>query len=236
MPNATVGHSVGLDIASTLEAAGIIGLWTYDLARGLVCTDRAMAITYGVDPERAARGVPPEDFRKAIHPEDRAAAQRALEAAIRDCTEYLTRYRVIDDEGAATWIEARGRPVVHGGKAVRMTGANFIVIGSPVGRTARRFGAQIRLAVADSARDDRIADLASLSLISGRQIHAARTLLGWPVVQLAETAGIPPSAIIRLERNRGFTPAARDILRQLKAALERAGVTFTRHDGARLNP
>lgn len=236
MPSATAGHGVGVDIASTLKAAGIIGLWTYDLARGLVFTDKAMAITYGVDPDLAANGLPPDAFQKAFHPDDLPGASYALKMAVANCTEYSMRYRLIHPDGSVSMIEARGRPFVSEGKTIRMTGANFDVTGSLAGHRPGPLGEQTRLALDFLARRGWLSRPDSLGLISGHQLRAARELLGWSIARLADAAGVPSSAILRLERNNGITPAAGDAVRQLKANLEMAGISFTTDDGVALKP
>lgn len=69
-------------------------------------------------------------------------------------------------------------------------------------------------------------------MITIEQIRAARGLLGWSQVQLAEAAGLSVPTIKRLERQDGAGPAVSDDVRaSVMQALEKAGVEFIPENG-----
>jgi transcriptional regulator with XRE-family HTH domain len=61
-------------------------------------------------------------------------------------------------------------------------------------------------------------------MITGRQIQAARALLGWSQEELGDRAQISNSALYRLERGR-VDPRASTV-EAVRRALERAGIEF----------
>lgn len=70
--------------------------------------------------------------------------------------------------------------------------------------------------------------------ITKAQFRAARALLDWSRSQLGEKAGYSLATIQRVEKGGAFV--SEDVLEQLKATLEAAGVEFTNGDapGVRL--
>lgn len=68
-------------------------------------------------------------------------------------------------------------------------------------------------------------------MIKGRQIRAARALLGWSQRDLAEHAHLSETAILRLETEQADT--RRSTVDKIQKSLEEAGINFIkRPDGA----
>lgn len=68
-------------------------------------------------------------------------------------------------------------------------------------------------------------------MIEGRQIRAARALLGWSREDLVEASGVSISALNRLETGAADTRSS--TWRKVLATLSHAGIEFiTRDDGA----
>ena len=63
-------------------------------------------------------------------------------------------------------------------------------------------------------------------MISNRQIRAARALLGWSQLVLADRAGVSPITVKRLEASEETFGARYATVVQVKDALEAAGVAF----------
>lgn len=61
---------------------------------------------------------------------------------------------------------------------------------------------------------------------TGRQIAAARTLIGWEQRQLAEAAGISAPTLRRMELSDGIPGGIRNNLLAIERALDVAGVVF----------
>ena len=67
-------------------------------------------------------------------------------------------------------------------------------------------------------------------MVEAAQVRAARALIGWSQAKLAETAGVPVSAINALETG---APAAiaNEAVDKIRIALETAGAVFIPKDG-----
>lgn len=66
------------------------------------------------------------------------------------------------------------------------------------------------------------------------QVRAARGLLGWSQADLAQAAGVSSMTVKRLEGSGQPYPAER-AAEAIRAALNKAGVSFTEGPGVRLN-
>ncbi|WP_100265392.1 helix-turn-helix domain-containing protein [Mariprofundus ferrinatatus] len=64
-------------------------------------------------------------------------------------------------------------------------------------------------------------------MISSSQIKAARALLGWTALDLAERSGIGPATLRRWELQEGIPAAKIQSLMMVKEALENTGIEFT---------
>ena len=65
-----------------------------------------------------------------------------------------------------------------------------------------------------------------LRLITGRQLKAARALLGWEQTDLAAKAGVAISTVRRMESFPGEIGARTGTLSLVKKALEKGGIEF----------
>jgi predicted transcriptional regulator len=76
------------------------------------------------------------------------------------------------------------------------------------------------------------------ALISGRQLKAARAMVGWEQTDLAAKSGVAISTVRRMESFDGEVGARTSTLSLVKRALEKAGVEFLNDDspGVRLKP
>jgi predicted transcriptional regulator len=72
--------------------------------------------------------------------------------------------------------------------------------------------------------------------ISGRQLRAARALLGMEQIELAKRSRVAIGTIRRMESFHGEIGARTSTLSQVQKALEKAGVEFLNHEqpGVRL--
>lgn len=68
------------------------------------------------------------------------------------------------------------------------------------------------------------------SMITGRQLRAARALLGWEQITLANKARVAVGTIRRMESFEGPVRAWTSTLSQVQATLEKAGVEFLNDD------
>jgi len=63
-------------------------------------------------------------------------------------------------------------------------------------------------------------------VITGRQLKAARALVGWEQTDLAKKAGVAISTVRRMESFQGEIGARTSTLSLVTKALERAGIEF----------
>ncbi|QPV62149.1 PAS domain S-box protein [Halosimplex litoreum] len=99
------------DAKSQLEAAteaGAIGTWEWHAPEDRFVAGTALARQFGVAPAAAREGVSVERFFEAVHEADRARVEREVRAALDECGEYESEYRVRDAEGELRWVVARG--------------------------------------------------------------------------------------------------------------------------------
>jgi len=67
-------------------------------------------------------------------------------------------------------------------------------------------------------------------MITGRQLRAARALLGWQQIALAKKARVALGTIRRMESFEGEIGARTSTLSRVQATLEKAGVEFLNGD------
>jgi transcriptional regulator with XRE-family HTH domain len=71
-------------------------------------------------------------------------------------------------------------------------------------------------------------------MITGRQIRAARGLLGWDAVELATKAGLTRETVSKIEND--SVQAREDTLARILRAFDQNGIEFTDNSGVRLKP
>jgi PAS domain S-box-containing protein len=109
-----------------LEAAGGIGTWDWDVATDIVSTSEQFARMYGLDPERAAKGLPLAEYVQGIHPDDQPLVDRLIDEAVKCGGEYRAEYRILGHGGEVRWVIARGRCLKNAqGEPVRFPGVTF---------------------------------------------------------------------------------------------------------------
>ena len=64
-------------------------------------------------------------------------------------------------------------------------------------------------------------------MISSSQLKAARAMIGWSALKLAESSGIGPATIRRYELQQGIPSANTNVLQKIKSVLELSGIQFT---------
>jgi len=105
-----------------LEASGGIGAWDWDIAGDRVYADAPFARLHGVDPELAAQGVKGAELVNAIHPDDLDRVGRARASSLQRPGAFADEYRLLQPDGSARWVYARGHTYHEAGKAVRHRG------------------------------------------------------------------------------------------------------------------
>jgi GAF domain-containing protein/PAS domain-containing protein len=107
------------------SVAGDVGLWSWEFETDVVTANRRLAEAHGIDPERAAAGIPVDSLFSSVHEDDRervlAAFERAIETTETDAFEAEYRLRGAVDW---QWVLARGEVAYdEDGTPVGMAGA-----------------------------------------------------------------------------------------------------------------
>jgi PAS domain S-box-containing protein len=113
-------------LSLALSAAGMVGTWDWDLARGIIFADANFARIYTVDPAAAAQGAPLAEYIKNFHPDDMPAFQAELDRLMSgEQEQFSCEYRVLQPDGTYRWLLARGQLIRNErGEAVRFAGAS----------------------------------------------------------------------------------------------------------------
>lgn len=105
------------DRLETAASAGIVGIWSWDIATNVLVWDAVMHQLYGIRPEDFGGSY--EAWTNSIHPDDRAMVGEAMQAALRGEGEFAPQFRLVwpDDtvhniKGASKLsLDANGQPV-----------------------------------------------------------------------------------------------------------------------------
>ena len=89
--------------------AGATGAWTWDAGAGRLMGDARFANLYGLDPAKAAAGLPTSEFFTPIHPEDRMRMRIAVAGVLHGSDLLNREYRVVAPDGSTRWVSARAR-------------------------------------------------------------------------------------------------------------------------------
>jgi len=158
--------ALGEDLHFALSAARL-GSWKLDVATGAYEASDLCKANYGRRPDEDFGF---EDLVASVHPEDRERMRQAIDAAIRDGSDYDIEYRAIIPGGDVRWVHVRGRAdlIVEGGSARRMAGVSLDI-------TERR-RAEARQTLLLNELNHRVKNtLAAVQSIAYQTLRSART-------------------------------------------------------------
>ncbi len=161
-------------LRQALGAAGMVGIWDGDSARGIVYADENFARIYGVDPVTAAAGTPSRYFLGYIHPEDAPSAIEKFEAIKSGAADIFdNEHRIVRPDGGIRWVHARGQMTRDAaGREVRFAGVSVDITARKQDEAQKTF----LLALQDELRQlhDPDAILQAAAAALGRQLGADR--------------------------------------------------------------
>jgi len=85
----------------------VLGVWDFNVTRDIVRCNAAMADLFGLDPEKAARGLPLASYLASIHPQDAPRIEQRVAEAARALDIYSETYQVRDSRGEYRLILAQ---------------------------------------------------------------------------------------------------------------------------------
>jgi PAS domain S-box-containing protein len=113
-----------------LNPVGGVGAWTADLRHGQYIADAGIAELYGLDPVRAAGGIPTDEFLANVHPDDRAALAAEIVRSQTSGADMAFEYRLRHPDGSVRWVLSRWRTHLDGdGRPLRRTGVGIETTG-----------------------------------------------------------------------------------------------------------
>ena len=164
-------------LTAALGAAGMIGVWDWDLKGDVVHSDANFARIYHVDPQLAKAGAPISAFVGSFHPDDVPVFQATLKRAMDGADDFACEYRIRQPDGSIRWILARGRVIRdRAGRPARLPGAAIDI----TDRKSADIRQQARVALDDRLRD--LDDIAEMSFaaaeILGTTLQVSRAGYG----------------------------------------------------------
>ena len=137
-----------------------------------------------------------------VHPDDRERTMTAWKCAVTQKRTFEVVHRIRHPDGTYTWRRSQGEPILDDkGNVKEWLGLNV----------------DVEQRTANASRPQ-------LNRITGAQIRAARGLLKWSVMDLAEQSGVSRATIRRLEEIDGPPPQQARALMLIESALSRAGI------------
>lgn len=132
------------DAAATLNQAleaSSSAAWRWEGASRRLTWSAQAAALLGVDPQRAAGGLP--QFLELVHPADRDGVRQALEAAMARGGEVRSEFRIVRPDGSLRWLSGSGRFVPAAAGVRRgMAGTVVDVTGRQRAESSLRFLAE----------------------------------------------------------------------------------------------
>lgn len=107
-----------------LDAAGMVGIFDWDIRTDSVQGDVRFAELFSIDPAYAQEGVPMALLIRGIHPDDRKRVWEAIQQIKTTGQKFAEEYRVLSADGTVRWIDAQGKCLYgEGGEPLRFAGA-----------------------------------------------------------------------------------------------------------------
>ncbi len=138
----------------SLNAAGAIGTWDWDVARDIVYPSERFARMFSLNEEEVAAGVPLSRLAATVHPEDLPRVLSIIEEAVRSASSYVADYRVLQPDGSVRWLHALGHAYNDAnGKPARFPGAAVDITGLKEMEQALRRSEEFNRRILESTRD-----------------------------------------------------------------------------------
>ena len=113
-----------------LSAANGVAIWDWDVVQDRFYAGGQFAAFYGLDPDRAASGIPLAEVTKNIYWEDRERIELAIAHTLEHGGDYAEEYRLVQTDGSIRWVIAQGHVLFSpAGEAIRFPGVATDITG-----------------------------------------------------------------------------------------------------------
>ncbi|MEB3263760.1 MAG: diguanylate cyclase [Synechococcus sp.] len=114
------------DYLQAAAAAGVVGVWDWNLASDVLTWDPVMYRLFGRSPDCGA--APAAIWDESVHPDDQPAVLDEVHRALRGEREFAGQFRVVWPDGSVHHIRGASRPSFDDqGRPLRMLGVNYDV-------------------------------------------------------------------------------------------------------------
>jgi len=223
-------------------SAARIGVWEWDIQRGVLNWDQAMRRLYGYEP--SDEKLTYDMWREAIHPEDREKIDVLMRDVLGGRGHFRAQFRIVRPSGEIRHVQADAVMVRDAiGRAESMTGVNWDVTERHMAELALRAASAIQRAILSSAGSAIIATDSESGLIRSFN-RAAEELLGYTADEVVGKASQDlfhdPAelqarrASLELELGRTIQKTRDVFFRPAEARPESREWTYVRKDGTRV--
>ncbi|MER0238327.1 HWE histidine kinase domain-containing protein [Fulvimarina sp. MAC8] len=96
-------------LSAALSAAGVVGIWDYDIAADRIHADENLLRLYGLNKPVSPEGFNPREIETRIHEDDLALYRENFSAAIVGNSDFDCEFRIAGVGNTYRWMLARGR-------------------------------------------------------------------------------------------------------------------------------
>jgi PAS domain S-box-containing protein len=106
-----------------MDAAGMMGIWEWDLRTDLIYSDPRLASLFSIDPNKFKFGTFASEYFEKVHLDDVELVKANIKKAIEKREKFSMEYRLMQKDGSIRWILSRAKCNYHAnGKPVRLVG------------------------------------------------------------------------------------------------------------------
>jgi len=161
-----------------------IGVWTHDLAAGILTWSDEIYRIFGLDPEKSAASY--KTFLNAVHPVDREFVEKAYADSVRSGVLYNISYRLLMKDGGVKHVNERCETFYYaGGRPLRSVGTLHDI--------TDRHKAEEELLSAQSelGRARRLSDIGTLAAIVAHELRNPLATIGMAIVNIKRKSKNP---------------------------------------------
>lgn len=161
-----------------------IGVWTHDLAAGLLTWSDEIYRIFGLDPEKFPASY--KTFLNTVHPVDRELVKKAYADSVRSGVLYNISYRLLLKDGGVKYINERCETFYDsGGRPLRSVGTIHDIT------DRHRAEEELHSAQAELGRAKRLSDIGTLAAIVAHELRNPLATIGMAIVNIKRKSKNP---------------------------------------------